>query len=347
MKRFKLLSRDEFRNAVFERDGHKCIMCDETKNLDAHHIIERRLFDSPDMFGGYFIENGATLCSTHHIQAEQTTLSCEEIRRKLNIYEFPIPSHFYDDLNYDKWGNILLPNGTRCKGDLFYDESVQKILAKGGVLEEFSKYIKYFRTYHVSWSHMLKDDRMLEDEGCFEGKEVVVTLKMDGENTTMYNDHIHARSLDSGGHESRNWVKGLWAQISYLIDDNMRICGENLYAKHSIKYTNLKSYFNVFSIWIDNMCLSWDETVEYAGILGLETVPVIYRGIYNEKAIKEAFKPYEKSEEGYVVRLAKEFKYSDARKSIAKYVRPEFRQAVNSSHGHWISQKIEKNELIK
>ena len=343
--KYKLLNRDTFRNAVFDRDGHKCIMCGETKKLDAHHIIERRLFDSADYFGGYFVENGATLCSKHHIMAEETTLSCEEIRNVLNIYEFPIPEHFYSDVNYDKWGNILLPNGTRYKGELFYDESVQKILKQGGVLSEFSKYIKYPRTYHLSYSNLLKDDRILENENQFAGKEVIVSLKKDGENSTLYNDYIHARSLDSNNHETRNWLKGLWSKISYMIDENMRICGENLYAVHTIKYNNLKSYFYVFSIWIDNICLSWDETIEYCTILGLDVVDVIYRGIYDEKLIKDAFKPYEKTEEGYVVRLSGEFKFSDFRKSIAKFVRPEFRQMINNSHGHWISKKIETNEL--
>ena len=347
MKQFKLLSRDDFRNAVFNRDKHKCIMCDETTNLDAHHIIERRLFDTGELFGGYFLENGATLCSKHHIQAEETTLTCEEIRNKLNITDFPIPDHFYSDVNYDKWGNILLPNGTRYKGDLFYDESVQKILNRGGVLSEFSKYVKYPRTYHLSWSNLLKDDRILENEDHFKGKRVIVTLKLDGENTSLYNDYTHARSLNSGAHESRNWVKGLWSQISYMIDENMRICGENLYAVHSVKYDNLKSYFYVFSIWINNTCLSWDETVEYAGILGLETVPVIYDGIYDEKKVRDAFKPYEATNEGYVVRIADEFSYGNFRRSVAKYVKPQFMDMLNNSHCHWISKKIEKNELIK
>ena len=189
MDEFKLLSRDNFRELVFKRDNYKCIICDEVNNLDAHHIIERRLFNN----GGYFIDNGATLCSKHHIMAEETTLSCEEIRNKLNIYKFPIPEHLYDDINYDKWGNILLSNGTRLKGDLFYDESVQKILKQGKVLEEFSKYIKYPRTYHLSWSNLLKDDRILDNEDHFKDKRVIVTLKKDGENTTMYNDYIHAR----------------------------------------------------------------------------------------------------------------------------------------------------------
>lgn len=49
----------------------------------------------------------------------------------------------------------------------------------------------------------------------FLGQEVVVTEKIDGENTTMYPDHIHARSLDSNHHPSRNIVKQLHGQVNY------------------------------------------------------------------------------------------------------------------------------------
>ena len=166
-------------------------------------------------------------------------------------------------------------------------------------------------------------------------------------NCTIYDDHIHARSLENSSHPTRDWVKGLWSRISYLIDDNMRICGENMYAVHSLKYENLKSYFYMFSIWIDNKCLSWDETVQYASILGLETVPVIYDGIYNRELIEKVFKKHESENEGYVIRIADEFTYMNFKKSIAKYVRPEFRQVLNNSHGKWISKKIETNILSK
>jgi len=336
MKDQKLLTRDEFREAVFARDNHQCVICKEPA-ADAHHILERRLFFD----GGYYLDNGASLCSEHHIKAEETTLGCDEIREAAGIENIVIPDHFYDDNDYDKWGNIILPNGTRIKGELFHDVSVQKILTQGNVIDLFSKYYKYQRTYHVSWSNLLKDDRMLENEDHFEGKRVVVSLKMDGENTSVYNDYVHARSLDSTPHESRKWVKGLWSQISYLMDEDMRICGENLYAVHSVKYDSLPTYFMVFSIWFDNKCISWDETIEYAKILGIETVPVIYDGIYDKESIIKAFEPYRESNEGYVIRIADEFLYSEFRKSIAKYVRPEFRQAINNSHGHWISKKVE------
>jgi hypothetical protein len=341
MKSEKLLTRDEFREGVFSRDSHKCVIC-KGPAKDAHHIIERRLF--PD--GGYYISNGASLCEEHHIKAEETTLSCDDIREAAGILKFVIPPHFYGDVVYTKWGDIVLPNGTRLKGELFYDESVQKILLQGKVLDLYSKHVKYPRTYHLPWSNLLKDDRILESDDHFQGKRVIVTLKMDGENTTMYNDYIHARSLDSNSHETRNWVKGLWSQIGYLLDDNMRICGENLYAVHSLRYESLNSYFMMFSMWIDNKCLDWDQTVDYSKILGLEMVPVIYDGIYNRDLILGEFSKYEKSHEGYVIRIAEEFNYGDFRRSVAKFVRPEFRQAVNNSHGHWISKKIEKNGLL-
>src|ERR1035437_7922501 len=103
-----LLNRDIFRESVFKRDGFKCVICREEAK-DAHHIIERRLFGN----GGYFILNGASLCEKHHIQAEETTLSCDEIRKAAGITEIVLPEHFYEDVEYDKWGNEILHNGTR------------------------------------------------------------------------------------------------------------------------------------------------------------------------------------------------------------------------------------------
>ena len=338
----KLLDRDNFRNAVFKRDENACVIC-KGPAKDTHHIIERRLFEN----GGYFLDNGASLCEKHHIEAEQTTLSCDQIREACGIETVILPEQLYDDYSYDKWGNIILPSGQRLKGELFYDESVQRILTQGGVLDSFQKYVKYPRTYHVHWSKMGKDDRQLLNDDCFQSKRVIVTLKMDGENTSLYKDYIHARSLDSNLHPTRDWVKGLWSKMSYLLDDNMRVCGENLYALHSVKYTDLPSYFMVFSIWTDNQCMAWDETVEYAKVLGLEMVPVIYDGPYSKDAIIKAFAPYEKTNEGYVIRVADDFSYGSFRRNVAKYVRPEFRQAVNNAHGHWISKKIEPNLLKK
>ncbi|MEL7307213.1 MAG: RNA ligase family protein, partial [Pseudomonadota bacterium] len=42
------------------------------------------------------------------------------------------------------------------------------------------------------------------------------------------------------------------------------MCGENLYARHSISYNNLPSYFMAFSVWNElNQCLSWQDTKQF------------------------------------------------------------------------------------
>src|SRR3954471_24725759 len=99
-----LLTRDAFREAVFARDKGKCLLC-PAPAADAHHIIERRLW--PD--GGYYLSNGASLCQTHHLAAEMTMVSCDQIREAAGIAKVHLPEDMYEDEIYDKWGNILLP----------------------------------------------------------------------------------------------------------------------------------------------------------------------------------------------------------------------------------------------
>lgn len=199
------------------------------------------------------------------------------------------------------------------------------------------KKFKYPRTWHLPWSEGLTtDDRKIESIEPFVGKEVVVTEKMDGENTTLSREYIHARSLDSGHHPSRDPVKAIWGTIRHDIPEGWRICGENLYGKHSIGYEGLKSPFLVFAIYNEkNVSLSWSETIEYAHMLGLQTVPVLYHGEFDEEKVKNCFKGKSTAakgeQEGYVMRLAGEFHYDDQGKSMAKFVRAGHVQ----SEDHW------------
>lgn len=59
--------RIEFREGVFERDGHACVFCKATENLDAHHITDRH--EMPN--GGYAISNGITVCDDDHWECEK------------------------------------------------------------------------------------------------------------------------------------------------------------------------------------------------------------------------------------------------------------------------------------
>jgi hypothetical protein len=342
----QLFTRKEFREKVFQRDGNKCVICNETKNLDAHHIVDRRLWDD----GGYYLSNGVTLCSTHHIQAEQTVLSCNNVRDAAKIKTILLPPTFYNDEQIDKWGNIILPNGQRFIGELFFDESVHKILELGGVLNQFTKFIKYPKTQHLPWSPgITKDDRVMKIQDLeknFGGKEVVISEKVDGENTTCYNNYIHARSIDGRNHVSRNWIKNLHSKIKYDIPEGWRICGENLYAKHTIAYSNLPSYFLVFAIFNEkNTCLSFLETVEYCKLLGLSWVQPKFIMKYDEKFIKEncytGNSMYGGEQEGYVIRLSSEIPFTNYKNSIAKYVRKNHVQ----TNQNWMYQPIIKNKL--
>lgn len=340
---FRLLTRDGFREGVFARDNHVCVVCGEPA-VDAHHIIERRLWDD----GGYYLENGASLCAKHHLEAEMTTLSVREIRDYCGISNTTpcLPDHMYDDQEYDKWGNIILDATRRVKGELFNDESVQKILKQGGVLEQFVDYVKYPRTFHLPWSPGIhSDDRMMKDTSNFVGRKVIVMEKMDGENTTLYRDHVHARAIDSGNHPSRTWIKWLHGVIGSEIPEGWRINVENLYAKHSIKYTDLDSYAYGFAIWDEtNRILTWDDTLQWFELLGITPCPVIYHGIYNEQEIKDRYEDYKKGHEceGYVIRVDEPFRFSEFRKMVGKYVRKGHIQTTK----HWMyGQQVIPNDL--
>jgi hypothetical protein len=336
-----LLSRDDYREGVFTRDRHQCVICGKPAQ-DAHHIMERRLF--PD--GGYYLDNGASVCAEHHLHCEMTLLSVEQVREAAGIRRAIIPPHLYPDHRYDKWANPVLDNGQRLKGELFFDPNVQKILALGGVLDLFTDKVKYPRTHHVPWSEGLhSDDRMIESMEGFVGRRVIVTQKMDGENTSLYCSGMHARSVDSRHHPSRDWVKNLWSRIAGEIPEGWRICGENLYAGHSIAYVDLPSYFMGFSIWNEqNECLSWDETREWFALLDIESIPVLYDGLFDEKTIRGLYDSRRdwETKEGYVIRTADAFTYGQFRSCMAKFVRKGHVQTSK----HWMrGQRIVPNGL--
>ena len=202
--------------------------------------------------------------------------------------------------------------------------------------------VKYPRTPHLPWSESVaKDDIRVVNTDVFVGKNIVVTEKMDGENTTLTRECCHARSLDSGRHESRSWIKALWQTIKFDIPAGWRICGENLYATHSIHYKNLKSYFMVFSIWDENnIALAWNDTIDICKSLNLEPVSVLWSGVYDEAMIKNIKIDFE-TQEGYVIRNAEQFEFRNFTSNVAKFVRPNHVQ----TDIHWLNSKIIPNEL--
>jgi hypothetical protein len=208
-------------------------------------------------------------------------------------------------------------------------------------------FMKYPRTPHLPFSEGgTDDDRRLENIDHFLGMEVVVTLKMDGENTSIYgpeNDNrVHARSIDSNNHPSRNWIKKKATEFQYGLG-GQRVCGENLYAKHSIKYTNLDSYFYAFSIWWKDLCFSWEYLKWWCKEWNIPHVPVLYEGKFDLNVLTNLCTPYYNGNEmeGFVVRNKGIFEYKDFDRNVAKFVRHNHVQTDE----HWMLKAIEKNEL--
>lgn len=213
----KLLSRDQFREGVLRRDGHRCVFCGrgagDGVKLDAHHIMERRLWWAPHQYGGYYLENGATCCDTDfnltdkpvsvhgrplrdyscHLLCGMTILSPDDCRKAAGIDVVWLPEHLYGDYALTLWGDPIDEDGNRSRGELFYDESVQLMLKMGGVLPLYTKYVRHFRTLHFPFSPKavsgnLGDDRVISDMSRFASEPMVVTGKMDGGQSHWYDD---------------------------------------------------------------------------------------------------------------------------------------------------------------
>jgi hypothetical protein len=206
--------------------------------------------------------------------------------------------------------------------------------------------LKYPRTLHVPWSNWTNDDKVNETMAHFNNRHVVVTEKLDGENWTVYNTDQHARSLDSEFQSYQSILYSRIAQFQYNIPEGWRICGEYMYAKHSIHYTDLKDWLYVTSIWNEsNYCFPFNVTQALCKVFRLPTPNVIYIGVYNKDIIQEHFNHYtmnlNRECEGYVIRLYTEFHFDDFHKFVAKYVRANHVQTDE----HWKYSKIDYNSL--
>ena len=184
---------------------------------------------------------------------------------------------------------------------------------------------KYPRTPHLPASPGATADDVHSDWDAFTADEIVVTLKMDGENTTLHTGGMYARSATGRSRPWQSQMRALAATICPDIPSGWLICGENLTVTHSIEYVRPVPPFVVFSGWDGDRCLPWDDTMRVADMLGCPVVPVIYAGPRISLAeIHRRFTSVTDTEndEGYVVRNAGGFHRSEFAANVAKWVRP-------------------------
>ncbi len=172
--------------------------------------------------------------------------------------------------------------------------------------------------------------------------ELVVTEKMDGENTTIHSAGTHARSPDSRYHPSRDWLKSFAAGVSLHLAADERIVGENLYARHSIGYEALPSFFMGFSWIVAGQVQPWDATMDRFAALGITPVPVLYRGAYSDGLFKDLADGLDLArQEGFVARVAAGFDEAEMPQRMGKYVRAGHVQ----SEVHWMAAEMVPNRM--
>jgi hypothetical protein len=212
---------------------------------------------------------------------------------------------------------------------------------------------KYPRTMHLPFSPgTTSDDRIAKARdvsSIVSGAPVVMTEKLDGENTCLNVRGVFARSH---GAPTRNpWASYLWdlhARIRGGLK-TLELFGESLYAVHSIKYGGIKDYFFLFAVRDGDTWLPWDEVEEYAGLIGVPTVPVLHRGNIRPDALETMVKaqvalpsrlsaapPLPPSPtEGVVIRLADAIPDDAFGRSVFKWVRKGHVQTTQHWSKHW------------
>jgi hypothetical protein len=186
---------------------------------------------------------------------------------------------------------------------------------------------KYPRTLHFPFSPGAKnDDRIARDFASLIGPELVITEKLDGENTCL-----NARGIFSRSHAAPTqnpWATYLYPRWELLKRDlgELDLFGESLYGIHSIEYTGLPEHFFLFGVRCEDRWESWDTVCLYAELTNVPTVPVLWRGsliddlVQQPSAVSDAelgLSP----REGVVVRVAEAFPTSAFETSVMKWVR--------------------------
>jgi hypothetical protein len=198
---------------------------------------------------------------------------------------------------------------------------------------------KYNRTYHFPFSEgATNDDKIQHDWQGILSHEIVITEKLDGENTCLKANGVYARS--HAAPTQSPWSKNMqqiWVQVHNDLG-NLEIFGENLYGIHSIEYERLPAYFFIFAIRDEGYWLSWDEVIFYAKLLDLPTVPVVARDYFTETTLKQHIagniatgSAFGSHCEGYVCRTAKGFENELFPYHVLKYVRANHVQTDQ----HW------------
>lgn len=193
---------------------------------------------------------------------------------------------------------------------------------------------KYPRTKHWPTSPGVQsDDKIHKDIGRLIGVPVSITEKMDGSNVTLCNGEVYARStMVPSAHAWHGMVRKHHAWKTNDLGPDYKICGEDMYAIHSIEYDGFRESetFRVFNILYKDTWLSFDDRAKICQALDLKMAPVwvINAEFEKEKDLSKWLAANMKlgsklgpDNEGFVVQTMDAFSREDFQLNVAKYVR--------------------------
>lgn len=105
-KMTQLLTREEFKRWVFARTSNKCCCPGCTNDaVDAHHIMDRKLWSD----SGYYLSNGAALCSECHLKAERGEYTPKNMIDFMHIDkdDLLVPQSLSEYLSRDEYIELL------------------------------------------------------------------------------------------------------------------------------------------------------------------------------------------------------------------------------------------------
>lgn len=361
--------RKQFRRNVFERDNNTCLVpwC-ENKADDAHHILERDLWDD----GGYIVENGASVCNKHHQYAETNDIPPQAFYMWANIDDPKLPSQI-ETVDVNKWGDTFeQPPHQDLRENIKY-QSTRHMLPL------------YWHDDSVASNRMENDDTDMQSISNLVGIPLVITHKIDGGNCMIVSDveePVRARNGRKPDDTMRPLYRdgGLyWTQeVNEKLPDSIQVFAEWVRSKHSIHYgcnceepcddvgpqlseltgyEDERAYLQIFGAYHKdyNLWLSWDEVAMIADTLGFPTTPVIYEESNTDSATyeteheaiqdlnKKAHNVIENGGEGIVVRSKFPFHYGQFDRYVGKYVRENH---VEDNELHWSKRQDEKINQI-
>lgn len=206
---------------------------------------------------------------------------------------------------------------------------------------------KYPSTPHWPWSQKVhRDDSYHENPEFFVNRPVIITEKIDGGNTLLYNGQVYARSTVAPSNDG--WfamVKKHHAWKSNYWDDSTFVYGEDMYGIHSIEYDPVfePDTYYVFAVRRGDYFLSWSDVVSFSVENGLGVVPTVYFGTFGDvEEISEFLvtnlatpSALGGEKEGFVIRLAQSFPVSRFQEFVCKYVRKDHVQTDEHWRENW------------